>query len=172
MSSSLQVLAIEDVYTDIRALITAGTIAGSIGGNTIVVGDVFKRKVVSLKVGTTGPTRFPAIVVGGPMDQGESIDPYTNQSETMALPVNVGMFARFDQDPADALEIDADYDTYMLWRQLLILRYQGKMPLSQLAGVAHECRVEPAQSIDQERFLAGVLAGLFTIRVLVHKTRT
>lgn len=157
----MQQQCIDAIYDDIRALITAGTISGSIAGMTITTSDVYKRRVVS----TRGETRTIAIVVGTPLDIPELMLGGTNEQEDIGFPVLVGVFAPCN----NVMTINNDSDTFWLWRETIMRRYQGQCPIS-VPGVYHT-KAEPQQIVARDQFVNNLLAGGVLVRCIARLAR-
>lgn len=143
-SVSPQVLAIEGVYAEIQALISAGTLTGAFGGVTLTTADVYKLRVVTSRKPPL--TRYPAIVCGMALDEGESLDGGTNASEWIGYPVLVGLFA-----PAnEVFNLDADADVFLRWRDILFRHFHNKAPTQVAASLTTltQTKVEPRQIVD------------------------
>lgn len=156
-TQSTQKLCIEAIYDDLLTLIP-GTISGTFDGVALTDADVYKLRLVTSRIPPL--TRYPAIVVGAPLDEGETMEGGTNASEYVGYPVFVGIFAPGN----DLLTLNDDFDLIMHWRAQIRRRYHNRVPIQAAVSTLRICRVEPRQIVDSQEWDANRLSTALLIR--------
>lgn len=173
MSTSIQQLAIEGVYNDLVSLVP-GTIGGTFGGVTLAITDVYKLRLVTCRIPPL--TRYPAIVCGVPLDEGELHDgPHgTNETEEIGYPVLVAIFAPcVDANEAENFALDDNSDLFFHWRDIILRRYHNKLPSLVSASVtgARECKAQARPIFDSTQWEAGRMASAVLVNVMCDRQR-
>jgi len=153
--------------TDIKALATAGTLAG------LAAASVMWRKVPSLidfTKGTpaTGQYQFPGILICPP-PYGEKIVMEGTRDDDWQYPVLMAIAARDEND------LTASADVYWRWREQLLELFSWKKYVATSPAVTYHTVVpDPGPVIDWSRWMDGngIFASWWTLIFKTRITRT
>ena len=143
-------LCVEGVYADLPSLALSGSPT------------IYKKKIP-----TDRNVTLPAIVCSFPPNESEFMAGGLNATEDIGYPV----FLTFLIDGNQNMDLDAAFDTALLWRDTIIRHYHNK----RLTGVSfvQYCKVTPRQIIDFDAFMnRNVCAGGVLIQCVGRQTRT
>ena len=163
-NTSIEYGLLAKVQTDIKALITGGTITG------IATDSVLLRKVPSDRDFNSNPGTneyaYPGILIC-PAPLGISLEPRTNASDTWGFPVLITSVAQDDQD------VTSNLDLYLGWGEKIVAAFVTKgLVTTDPATTFNSCEIDPGPPVNWDRWLKGVFSNFVILRFFTSRIRS